>query len=148
MRRSPTVSRSRCSTSSADAARHRPGRLRALVATVLSLALLASAVPAMPVASAAPSAPASSGDQAQTAKKPVKKAKKKAKKKKKAKRTVTPVTCRPGEKLTGGRCVQGPYRPGQTCAMGEQDEYLPYGLICLDLSTPGFPLTTLDPVAG
>jgi hypothetical protein len=42
------------------------------------------------------------------------------------------------------KCKKGPYKKGQTCAMSKQKEYLKYGFICLDLSTPGFPLTYLD----
>jgi hypothetical protein len=52
--------------------------------------------------------------------------------------------CRAGYKKSGSKCKKGPYKKGQTCAMSKQKEYLKYGFICLDLSTPGFPLTYLD----
>ena len=40
----------------------------------------------------------------------------------------------------------GPYREGQTCSMSEQAEYRKHGFICIDISTPGFPLTVLAPL--
>lgn len=52
--------------------------------------------------------------------------------------------CKAGYKLSSGKCKKGPYKKGQTCSMSKQKDYIKYGLICLDLSTPGFPLTTLD----
>lgn len=52
--------------------------------------------------------------------------------------------CKAGYKRSGSKCKKGPYKKGQTCSMSKQKEYIKYGLICLDLSTPGFPLTTLD----
>ncbi len=63
---------------------------------------------------------------------------KKKKKKKKSKK------CKPGYKKSGSKCKKGPYKKGQTCAMADQDKYKKYGYVCLDLSTPGFPLTYLD----
>lgn len=68
--------------------------------------------------------------------------KKKKKKKKKSKK------CNAGYKKTSKGCKKGPYKKGQTCNMAEQDKYIKYGLICLDLSTPGYPLTYLDEYKG
>lgn len=99
----------------------------ARLAQLIALCLLAATLIGLPAANA------SGSSSPQT----VEVAKKKKKKKKKK-------TCKAGSKLSGGKCKTGPYKKGQTCSMSKQNEYIKYGLICLDLSTPGFPLTTLD----
>lgn len=99
-------------------------KFTARLAQLCALCLLGAALFVTPAASAAD--PDSTGS--------VEIAKKKKKKKK----------CSAGSKLSGGKCKKGPYKKGQTCSMSKQKEYIKYGLICLDLSTPGFPLTTLD----